>query len=199
MSIPTFDLGMAQGSDWAATFNWYGGGKFMAPIEEIDPGYPTRIRVSSHLLPSSSDTPVIISGVKGMEILNSKDTGIELCKRIDDDYFEVPISTVAKDWCLGTGEITYYRPTDIVDFIARCKFRKYWHSRTVISELTTENNGIILDPNDASIQLQRTAAQTALFTFDSCVFDVELESPGGIVTRVAQGTIHLSRESTHDG
>jgi hypothetical protein len=134
-----------------------------------------------------------------MEILNSKDTGIELCKRIDDDYFEVPISTVAKDWCLGTGEITYYRPTDITGYIARCKFRKYWHSRTVLSDLTTANGGIVLIADDASIQLQRTAAQTAAFTFDSCVFDVELESPGGIVTRVAQGTIRLSRESTHDG
>ena len=199
MSIPTFELGMAQGTDWATTFNWYGGGKFMAPIEEIDPGYPTRIKVTSHLLPSASDTPIIISGVEGMEILNSKDTGIELCARVDDNYFEVPISTVGKEWRIGKGEITYYRPTDITDFTARCKFRKYWHSADVLSELTTENGGIVLNADDASIQLQRTAAQTAAFVFDKCVFDVELISPGGAVTRVAQGTIRLSREATHDG
>lgn len=197
MSTPTFDdLTMAQGSTWATSFNWYGGGKFLAPIEEIDPGYPTRIKVSSHLLPSITGTPVIISGVEGMEILNSKNTAIELVDRVDDDWFLIGISTVAKSWVVNTGEITYYRPTVITDFTARCQFRKYWHSKTVLAELTTENGGIVLTEEDAGIQLQCTAEQTAAFNFDRCVFDVEMISPGLAVTRVAQGTIYLDRERT---
>lgn len=196
MSIPTFHLPMAQGTDWATTFNWYGGGKFLAPIEEIDPGYPTRIRVTSHLLPTVSSTPIIISGVIGMEILNSKDTGVELCDREDADYFTVPISTVAKEWVLGTGEITYWQPTNITSYTARCHLRKKWYSTTYLQELTTENGGIVLTANDASIQLQLTAVQTAALDFDTCYFQVEMISPGGIVARVAQGSITMDREIT---
>jgi hypothetical protein len=194
--IPHFDLDMQQGSDWAAGFNWYGGGKFMAPIEEIDPGYPTKIRVTGHLLPSISDTPVILSGVQGMEILNSKRTGIELCTRIDDDYFSVPISTVAQEWLLGTGEITYYRPTDITGYTARCHFRKRWHDPNFIKELTSANGRILLTVEDAGIQLQLTAEDTAAFTFDKCVFDVEMVSPLGVVIPACKGTITLGKEIT---
>jgi len=197
MSTPNFEnVPIVQGSDWYLTVNWYGGGTFRAPIEEITAGYPTLIRVTAHSLPSSSDTPVIISGVEGMEILNSKDTGIELVKRIDADTFEVPVSTRGKDWTMDTGEITWYKPTDITDYTARCQMRKRWHSANYVFELTTENNGIVLDANDASIQLQLTAAQTATIVDDILVYDVELVSPGGTVTQVFRGSIKVDRENT---
>jgi len=196
MSTPHFDLEMDQGADWSNTFNWYGGGTFRAPIEEIDPGYPTQIRVTAHGLPSSSDTPVILSGIIGAEVLNSKDTGIEMCTRVDADYFTVPVSTVASEWLVGTGEMTFYLPTNIAAFTARCKLKKYWHSTTALATLTTENGGIVLDANDGSIKLIITDTVTAGFTFTTCVYDVEMISGTGEVTRAFKGTITLSREIT---
>ena len=193
---PHFDLTMRQGADESYTVNWYGGGVFRAPIEEIDSGYPTRIKVTGHLLPSASDTPIIISGVEGMTVLNSRDTGIEMCTRVDDDYFEVPVSTVAQEWCMSTGEITWYRPTNITGFTAQCHIRKRWHSSAYILELTSAGGGIVLNANDASIKLVLTSAQTAALTDDRMVFDVELTDLSNKIIPVFKGTFSLQREQT---
>lgn len=196
MGTPIFEVEMEQGADWNCTVNWYGGGTFRAPIEELDPGYPTQIRVTSHLLPSSSDTPVIISGVQGVEMVNSKDTGVELCARVDDNYFTVPVSSVGCEWVPGTGEITWYKPSDLTGYTARAKLRKSWSSSTVIHEYTTENGGIVLDTNDASIKLVNTAAETAAMNFTTAYVDVELIAPGGAVTRTHRLKVNFSRETT---
>ena len=193
---PLFELELEQGTDWNAIMNWYGGAIFMAPIEEIDPGYPTKIRVSSHLLPTSSDTPVIISGVQGVEMLNSRDTGVELCERVDANYFLVPVSSVGCEWVPGTGEITWHQPSNITSYTARCKLRSRWYSGTVIHEFTTENGGITLDDNDASIRLDITAAESAALAFVTAYGDIELISPTGAVTRVARLKVTFSREMT---
>jgi len=197
MSVPVFEVDMEQGADFTVTVNWYGGASFRAPIEEIDPGYPTRIRVTAHGLPTASDTPVIISGGVGAEILNSKDTAIELCKSLTDNHFEVPVSTVASEWVVGTGEITYTTPADITDYTARAQMRTKWHSGTVLHEFTTENGGITLNANDGSIQLDMVAVATALLSFTTAYIDVELIAPAASATiRAVRFKVHFSREFT---
>jgi len=204
---PRFNLEMDQGATFTTTFNWYGGGKFMAPIEDICIGYPTRITVTDHLLPSNSDTPVIISGVepsadndqaskKRMELLNSTELGIAEVIYVDANNFDVPISTVKCNWETGTGEITWHKPTPITGFTARMHIREKWHSTDFIHELTTENGGITLTVEDASIQIDITAADTTAFTFNIAVYDIEMISPTGEITRVVEGTIKLIKEIT---
>ena len=196
MSTPEFELDMDQGAHWTATINFYGGGTFRAPIEEIIPGYPTRIRVTGHSLPSSSDTPVIVSGVQGAEILNSSETAIDMMTRVDDDYFDAPVSTIPCEWTPGTGEITFSLPTDLLNHTARCQLRTKWHAGTFIHEFTTENGGIILDANDGSIQLDVTSAVNADFNFVKAYGDIEIITAGGVVTRVARIIVNFSREMT---
>jgi hypothetical protein len=131
-----------------------------------------------------------------MTVLNSKDTGVELADYVDDDHFNLPVSTVAQEWCVGSGEMTWYLPTDITGYTARCQIRKRWHSSTFEAELTTENGGITLTTEDAGIELYIDAATSAAFTFDKAVFDVEMISAGGDIVRVVQGVIEVSREVT---
>lgn len=196
MSTPEFEVDMDQGSRFLVTINWYGGGNFFAPIEEIDPGYPTKIRVTGHQLPSSSATPVIISGVQGAEILNSRNSAIMMCERVDADYFTVPASTVTCEWIPGTGEITYNLPTDLTNMTARCQIRSKWHAGSFIHEFTTENGGIVLDANDGSIQLEALSAATKDLNFTKAYGDIEVITPGGVVTRVARLIVNFSREMT---
>ena len=193
---PRFELDMEQGATFNYTFHWYAGGKFMAPIEDITVGYPTRIKVTAHGLPTISDTPVIISGVLGAEILNSHDLGIDEAIYIDADHFDMPQSTVADVWSCGTGEITYHKPSDINGFTARMQIREKWHSTNFIHELTTENGGILLTVEDASIEITITPVNTEAFTFNKAVYDIEMISPGGDITRIIEGTITLSKEVT---
>ena len=196
MSTSLYELDMDQGADWDATVHWYGGATFRAAIEEIDPGYPTIIRVTGHLLPSASPTPIVISGVQGAEILNSTDSVLELCTYVDEDYFTVPVSTRTCEWVVDSGEITYIQPTDIANFTARCQLRSKWYSGTVIHEFTTENGGITLDANDGSILLSCTAAETAAMDYSRAYGDIELISSLGKVTRVARLIVDFSREMT---
>ncbi len=193
---PIFEVGMEQGADFYTTINWYGGGIAMGVIEEIEMGYPTKVQVTGHGLPTASPTPVIISGVQGAEILNSTDTGIELCTVVDDDHFTVPLSTVAYEWIPGTGEITWHTPTDITNFTARCQLRSKWHSGSVIQEFKTDDSTIILNANDASIQLGILGAATQALSFNKGYGDIELIAPGGAITRVARIIATFSREMT---
>lgn len=196
MSTPRFELDMEQGATFNYTFHWYAGGRFMAPIEDITVGYPTRIKVTAHGLPTISDTPVIISGVDGADILNSEGTGIEEAIYVDADHFDMPQSTVADTWKCGTGEITYHKPSDITGFTARMQIREKWHSLDFIEELTTENGGIVLTVEDASIEITLLPAVTALYTFRQAVYDIEMIDPNGSITRIIEGTITLSKEVT---
>jgi len=193
---PNFDLDMEQGATFNYTFHWYAGGKFMAPIEEIIVGYPTIIKVTAHGLPTISDTPVILSGIDGCDILNSSELGIEEAIYRDADHFDMPQSTVNDSWVKGTGEITYHKPSDITGYTARMHIKEKWHSLTAIHELTTENGGIILTVEDASIELIILPAVTALFTFNKAVYDIEMISPSGTVTRIIEGSITLHKEVT---
>ena len=196
MTTPLFETEMEQGANWSAIVNYYGGDTFMAPIEEIDPGYPTQIRVSTHLLPTSSDTPVIISGIQGMDGLNSVNSGVQLCERVDADYFTVPLSTVGCEWVVGTGEITWHQPFPLSGYTARCVLRSKWYSGVKIAEYTTALGNAIIDTNDGSITLTNTAVETADMTFTKAYGDIEVVAAGGNVVRVARLAVTLSRETT---
>ena len=74
--------------------------------------------------------------------------------------------------------------------------REKWHSKDFIHELTTENGGIVLTVEDASIELTVLPADTALFTFNEAVYDIEMIAPNGEITRVIAGTITLTKEVT---
>jgi hypothetical protein len=197
MSTPNFPLQIDQGGSFTTTFNWYGGGMFMAPIEEVIVGYPSVIKVTAHGLPQVSDTPVILSGIDGADILNSKEHTIEEAHYKDADHFSMPVSTVKDIWVIGSGECTYHMPIeDLADYTAKMHIREKWHSTDFIHELTTENDGITLTSEDASILLVIDAADTALFTFNKAHYDIDLIDPVGIITRFAEGVVTLNKRIT---
>ena len=99
-------------------------------------------------------------------------------------------------WSVGSGEITYHIPTDLTGYTARMHIREKWHSKAFIHESTTENGGITLTPEDGGIKVDITAAETALFTFNKAVYDIELIDAGGIVTRIVEGIFTLNKEVT---
>jgi hypothetical protein len=196
MPTPQFDFEIEQGAYWTETFNWYGGGKQMAPIEDIVVGYPTKITVTAHGLPSVSATPVIVSGVEGIKDINSELLGIEQAIYLDADNFYMPVSSVADVWVPGTGEITWHAPSTTTGGTARMQIRKNWHSSTILHTLTTENGGIVITDADASFQLIILSAATTAFQFINAVYDLEFIDASGLVIRIAAGNIFLRREIT---
>lgn len=87
-------------------------------------------------------------------------------------------------------------PINIAGYTARMQIRSSIKSPEVLLELNTENNRIVLGGIDGTVTLQLTASTTAGITWSKGVYDLELVSSSGVVTRLLQGEILVSKEVT---
>ena len=88
---------------------------------------------------------------------------------------------------------------DVTGFTARLQIRSTLETVTTLLDLTTENAGIILGGVAGTIQLViLPAATTAMVPtdYEEAVYDLEIISGSGIVTRIMKGAIILSTEVT---
>ena len=88
-----------------------------------------------------------------------------------------------------------YEIYPLTNHTARMQVRRTIESTTSLISLTTENGRITLNGAAGLISLSITAADTAALT-SSGVYDLEIISSGGLVSRVIQGTFTLSLEVT---
>jgi len=87
-------------------------------------------------------------------------------------------------------------PYNLTGYTARMQVRANTSSNTVIIELTTENNRITLGGATGTVDLLISAANTATLTAGQYVYDLELVSGGGVVTRLLEGNFKVSAEVT---
>lgn len=88
-------------------------------------------------------------------------------------------------------------PIDISGYTARMHIRRTLESSTPMISLTTENNRLVVNPGDADNQVAITLTDEETSTLTtSGVYDLEIESPDGVVSRVLQGAVTLSPEVT---
>ena len=85
---------------------------------------------------------------------------------------------------------------DLSGFTARMQLRADLSGLVVLLELTPANGRITLTPLDGRVDLCISATDTAALDFDRAVYDLEIESAGGEVTRVLAGVVTLSRQVT---
>jgi hypothetical protein len=91
---------------------------------------------------------------------------------------------------------TIFHPYDLDGFTARMQVRRtVTPPATLLVELTTENGRIEIVAEDGRIILIMSAAVTAGIT-SSGVYDLEIVSLEGVVSRVVQGSFTLSEEVT---
>jgi hypothetical protein len=76
------------------------------------------------------------------------------------------------------------------------QIRETLESTTVLAELTTANNRIIIDPVNFTIQMKLSAAITGTFDFDAAVYSMELTDNQGTVYPFLSGSISLTKEVT---
>ena len=91
---------------------------------------------------------------------------------------------------------------DLAGYTARMHIRRTIDSSTAMITLTTENGRIAINPNivgyptrNNEISLSITAADTATIT-TSGVYDLEIISTGGTVSKVIRGDVTLIPEVT---
>jgi hypothetical protein len=90
-----------------------------------------------------------------------------------------------------------YAPIDINNYSARMQVRRTIDSTTFLVYLTTENGGLNINPADADNQIVISMSDEVTASIStSGVYDLEIESPEGVVSRILQGTFTLSPEVT---
>jgi hypothetical protein len=97
-------------------------------------------------------------------------------------------------------EVTYKDPdTDLpinlTGYTARLQIREKVESTSTLYSGTTDDDITIIGASGLVV-LTIPAVTTTAFTFKKAVFDLEIESAGGVVTRLVKGTVLLDREVT---
>jgi hypothetical protein len=87
-------------------------------------------------------------------------------------------------------------PVNITNWTARLQARVDVEDAEVILSLTTANGGITLGGALGTISLDQTATQTALLPAGGYIYDLEMISGVGAVTRLVQGELNISPEVT---
>lgn len=199
------DFEILIGSTWGYVIRWGTTPIVRKPITNIDLslGAP-RLSVSSHGL--FEGWGVAVYGVKSPRQINAVNNPPEgsdyhSATVIDTGTIELndvtPVDENGQEWPAYTsgGFIQYDTPVDLTGYTARMSIKDKIGG-AVLHSLTTENSGIVIDPAAKTILLSIPAATTEDFTWSRGVYDLEMVSSAGKVTRIISGRIALSREVT---
>lgn len=85
---------------------------------------------------------------------------------------------------------------DLTGYTARMQIREAFTSSSTILSATNQNGQLVITANQGKVTLTLTATETAALTFTTGVYDLELVSASGTVTRLVEGTVTLSKEVT---
>lgn len=85
---------------------------------------------------------------------------------------------------------------NLTGYTANMQLRADIASAAPIIALSTANNRITIAPLIGQVDLVLSATETAALAFDRAVYDLEITSASGEVTRILQGSVTLSREVT---
>lgn len=87
-------------------------------------------------------------------------------------------------------------PIDLTGYSALMHVRTTHKATTTIVTLSTAQGTIVLEPSTGTIQLSLSATQTAALPTGKAVYDLELTSSGGVVTRLLEGKFVVTPEVT---
>jgi hypothetical protein len=85
---------------------------------------------------------------------------------------------------------------DITGYSARMTLRSDYEATTSLLDLTSPSAGLVITGASGLVTVTITSTQTAALTAGPFVWDIEIVSAGGVVTRMAGGVGVISREVT---
>lgn len=85
---------------------------------------------------------------------------------------------------------------NVTGYTAKMQVRQDVNSTSVIVELSTANGRIVTGGADGKFTMTLTAAQTTALPPGNYVYDFEVTSPGGVVTKILAGGFSVIAEVT---
>jgi len=158
------------------------------------------VTVAAHGL--TIDWPVWIVGVTGMTQINHRSEDLQVAGKAYYGYYvsssSIRLNVDSSRFSAYTsgGELLYHPPVDLTSFTARMQIRSDIDATDTLVSLTNENGGITLGAAAGTIALLISATATAALDFTSAVYDLEVVSAAGVVTRLLSGAVTLVPEVT---
>lgn len=195
MSTPIkLNFKIIQGSTFDQVLRWESGIKAYKTITSVSQTAPVTVFSVAHGLPVGWRTRV--TNVAGMKEINSSaDQYYVVTAKTDDSVTFNAVNSLGYTPYVSGGVLEYNEPVDLSGYTARMQIRAKLEDSAVIKELTTENSGIIINNTFKTIQLYISAADTALFTFQSAVYSLELVKDITVIP-FATGNLSLIKEVT---
>lgn len=190
-------LAFVQGSTFSLVLRWEKEPIVYKPITAVTQTAPVRITAPAHGLVEGWRTAVV--GGKGMDELRAvpneiKDRDYHQATVIDVDTLEFNDVNAAGFKAYGGGaHLQYNTPVELTGYAARLIVKDKVGGATLF-EMTTENNRIVLDPISHTITLVVTAADLADQIWAKGVYELELESLSGVVTKLMGGAATVAKE-----
>lgn len=195
------DLTITKGSTFALVIQWESEDVVYVPIATMTQTAPLRITTqAAHGMPDGWKSAV--TNAKGLTEINAeanavKDKDRRPCKLISPTEIEINSVNAAgfRTHTAGTGILQYNAPQDLTGHAARLTVKDKVGG-TVLLSLTTENGGIAIDLAKKTITVTVSAADAALLTWKSGVYDLEMVGPTAVVTKLYKGKFTIDTEVT---
>lgn len=186
-----------QGSTFNETLRWESETKQYSPISSITNAAPCVVTTSSaHGVPIN--WRVRVTGVSGMKDINtiSDDSYYLVTGKTSNTLTLNQVNSAAYGAYVSGGIVEYNTPIPITGYTAQMQIRETLESTIVLHEMTTANNGIVIDPINYTISLKISSAVTGTFNFDAAVYSCELTDNQGNTIPFLSGSISLVKEVT---
>lgn len=202
-----------QGATFVCTFRWESAVWSYKAISAISKAAPARITTTTpHGIPDGWGAWVV--GCKGMTQINGelddttqlpKETSRHKVTLIDTTNVDLNDVNSTNFGTYTTGGVLAWKtPNDLAGFSARMQFRDSIEATDILLELTTNpapgggagNARLVVNNVTKTITATLTATETAAITWEKAVYDLELVSGAGTVTRISEGAGALSKEVT---
>ncbi len=181
-----------QGSTFAETLRWESDVKVYVPIVNISRTAPMVVTATAHAVPPN--WRVKITNALGMKEANTTEY-ITATTVAENTLTFNAINALSYTTYISSGVLEYNQPIDLTGYTARMQIREKLTSTEVVKELTTENSGITIDTANYTITINISAADTALFSFKTAVYSLELVK-ASVVLPFIYGSITLDKRTT---
>ncbi len=198
------NLALVRGDTFLLTARWEQPVFAYAPITAITKSAPLSITSATHGIPNG--WRVAIQSVLGMTNINAANSPLK-----DSDFLQATVpdpNTVTLNTVnglgykayAGGGVVVYRTPVDLTGYTARMQVRDKAGGVLLASSEAADSplNIITLSVDVANfvVGIEVAATDTAALTWSKGVFDLEMVSGSGVVTKLLSGTITVSNEVT---
>lgn len=193
------DIVIQKGSTWVRTLRWESLPWVYTPITAITKAAPMVVTAAGHGLVTGWRAGIV--GVVGMRQANSKNIpprATDLKKVTFVSSSQVSFNDVVSlDYSayVSGGALISYTPVSLSGFTARMQIRVTADATTTLDSLVSPTD-IVLDDTNHTITITISATDTAAYDFTDAVYDLELVSGAGVVTRLLEGNVTVLSEVT---